>query len=499
MTAVILGGGVSGLASAYYLVRNSSPFKRIILLEASDRLGGWIQTSRLDNGAIFEHGPRSLRPAGKGGKNTLSLATELGLSNDIIAVTRNHPSTKNRYIYMNKKLNRLAIGGGFKNTFYPQPPFSQSVFSMVINELRAPVPVNDVEDESIHSFFSRRIGQEVADYLLDPVFRGIFAGDISKLSVKSCLPMDVLKVEKEYKSLMRGVIRRKDKDDDNEVYAMNDIMRATKERWSTWSFQKGMQQLSERLEDVIIRRGNVEIRKSTPCRGLEFNGDQVKVITDTESITADHVVSSIFSQDLSKLLGSPQKELANLLNQITAVSCIVVNVEYKDYMSNIEGFGHLLPSSEDPCVLGVIYDSSTFRQHDAEKYVSSRYTMMLGGAWYDKLVDRLGDLKESTIQDYACKVLSEQLDIKTEPSNVVVTIQKNCIPQYFVGHSKLVESIDKCVSDNGLPLSLVGSSYKGVSVNDCINNAKLTLKQFDHGIKKVESPDAENIEKNSNV
>lgn len=62
-----------------------------------------------------------------------------------------------------------------------------------------------------------------------------------------------------------------------------------------------------------------------------------------------------------------------------------------------------------------------------------------------------------------------------------------------------MESIDKCVSDNGLPLSLVGSSYKGVSVNDCINNAKLTLKQFDHGIKKVESPDAENIEKNSNV
>lgn len=43
-----------------------------------------------------------------------------------------------------------------------------------------------------------------------------------------------------------------------------------------------------------------------------------------------------FFVDLSKLLGSPQEELSNLLNQITAVSCIVVNVEYKDYMSNIE-------------------------------------------------------------------------------------------------------------------------------------------------------------------
>lgn len=62
--------------------------------------------------------------------------------------------------------------------------------------------------------------------------------------------------------------------------------------------------------------------------------------------------------------------------------------------------------------------------------------MMLGGAWYDKLVDRLGDLKESTIQDYACKVLSEQLDIKTEPSNVVVTIQK---VGFISGNSRPVE------------------------------------------------------------
>lgn len=62
--------------------------------------------------------------------------------------------------------------------------------------------------------------------------------------------------------------------------------------------------------------------------------------------------------------------------------------------------------------------------------------MMLGGAWYDKLVDRLGDLKESTIQDYACKVLSEQLDIKTEPSNVVVTIQK---VGFILGNSRPVE------------------------------------------------------------
>ena len=53
------------------------------------------------------------------------------------------------------------------------------------------------------------------------MFRGIFAGDISKLSVKSCLPMDVLKIEKEYKSLMRGVIRRKEKGTTTILYLRN--------------------------------------------------------------------------------------------------------------------------------------------------------------------------------------------------------------------------------------------------------------------------------------
>lgn len=55
---------------------------------------------------------------------------------------------------------------------------------------------------------------------------------------------------------------------------------------------------------------------------------------------------------------------------------------------------------------------------------------------------------------------------------------QNCIPQYYVGHSKIIGSIDNYIDDNNLPVSLVGSSYKGVSVNDCILSAKIEMKKI---------------------
>ena len=49
---------------------------------------------------------------------------------------------------------------------------------------------------------------------------------------------------------------------------------------------------------------------------------------------------------------------------------------------------------------------------------------MLGGAWYDDLLTRLGDLKESTIQKFACQIMRDHLDIQSEPSAIIVSIQK---------------------------------------------------------------------------
>ena len=61
-TISIVGGGISGLSAAHYLCRSvkDSAYK-IVVYEASERLGGWIRTENQSTGTYFETGPRSLR------------------------------------------------------------------------------------------------------------------------------------------------------------------------------------------------------------------------------------------------------------------------------------------------------------------------------------------------------------------------------------------------------------------------------------------------------
>src|SRR5882724_9911583 len=69
----ILGGGITGLSSAFHLSRKL-PSSRITLLEQTSRLGGWIRSKRINfsipggdvGSALLELGPRTLRPQSKG-------------------------------------------------------------------------------------------------------------------------------------------------------------------------------------------------------------------------------------------------------------------------------------------------------------------------------------------------------------------------------------------------------------------------------------------------
>ena len=75
----ILGGGITGLVSAYYLSKRL-PYTKITLFEASSRLGGWLNSRSVDVGngkVVFEQGPRTLRPSVPNGLMTLGLVSDM--------------------------------------------------------------------------------------------------------------------------------------------------------------------------------------------------------------------------------------------------------------------------------------------------------------------------------------------------------------------------------------------------------------------------------------
>lgn len=64
----VLGGGITGLTTAFYLAKQLPPTSTITIYESSDRLGGWMRTQKVQvnvgntSGLVpFERGPRTLR------------------------------------------------------------------------------------------------------------------------------------------------------------------------------------------------------------------------------------------------------------------------------------------------------------------------------------------------------------------------------------------------------------------------------------------------------
>ncbi|XP_007908344.1 protoporphyrinogen oxidase isoform X3 [Callorhinchus milii] len=424
-TVVVIGGGITGLSACFHLTRATSNPK-VILLEASGRLGGWVQSTRTEDGAIFEHGPRGVRPAGTVGKNTLQMVSELGLENKLLPVQKDSIAAKNRFLYVGGKLCRLP--SSFSGICKTQEPFTKPLISHL---LREPLVSQSKEpDESVYSFALRRFGKEIADNAIDSLCRGIFAGDCRQLSLRSCFPI-LYTAERGYGSVLLGMLLTADQP---HQFRSPLISRALTEGWTQWSLQGGMQTLPEALEDDL-RKNSVEIHRDTTVSKIEpqSNGSW-KINLENGSIRADHVISAVSSRALSCLLPPSLEALASELRQISSASVAVVNLEYQ---------GNVLP-----------------------------ITVMLGGAWFHEAFGSPEQANHKELLAVAKETIRTHLGVSAEPLRSILNIQQDSIAQYAVGHWKRLDTIYNIISDHALGLSLTGASYEGVSVNDCIFNAR---------------------------
>jgi len=103
---------------------------------------------------------------------------------------------------------------------------------------------------------------------------------------------------------------------------------------------------------------------------------------------------------------------------------------------------------------------------------------MLGGHWWDGF-DAYPDEEEGAAM--AKTVLYRHLKIDIEPDAVNVGLQKECIPQYVVGHERRMRGAHmELIRGFQEKLKVAGNSYTGVGLNDCVMAAKNVVL----GIKK---------------
>ena len=479
MTA-ILGAGMSGLSAAFYALENPK-LSSIVMLEASNRVGGWVRSKQEPDGTIFEQGPRTIRPIGASGKNTLELMEKLDLTSKIIPIKRSHPVVRCRLIYADNQLHLLP--NSLKGMIKKNTLLNRSLLSVVWNDLWAAKVTK--EDESMYSFIERRFGQDVADKIISPVVCGIYAGDAREISIKSAMKF-MFEAEQKYGSVVKGLVYGNILDNANkkaqkkkaELAAKDGIQsnvepnvhtsladRAKTEMWSIWSIEGGLEQLPKALADNITKRG-VNIKMGHKCEELRFDKDHIELTVNGETDKYSNVVSSLPARCLADLVQKQHPELSKELRGIPTVTVGVVNLQFSENALPINAFGVLVPPKEEIPILGVIFDSCVVPQ----KSKTTVLTVMMGGVWFEKYFGKCPS--EEHLLNVAVNQVREILHIEEDPMAFNVSILKDCIPQHIVGHMQRLTRIQNYISTHKIPLGLCGSSYQGVGLNDVILSAK---------------------------
>ncbi|MFQ5708594.1 MAG: protoporphyrinogen oxidase, partial [bacterium] len=190
--AVIIGGGISGLATAYRLLKSGLD---ILLLEKSAHIGGAIHTEEFD-GFLIDYGPNSTLDTSPriGG-----FLKEIGLQDERVAANAN---AKRRYILKNGQLLPLPMN---PPQFVMSRLFSLRAKLRLLREPFISAAPHD-QEESIAEFVERRLGREFLDYAINPFIAGVYAGDPCRLSVRSAVSK-IYGLEKKYGSLIKGAIK----------------------------------------------------------------------------------------------------------------------------------------------------------------------------------------------------------------------------------------------------------------------------------------------------
>ena len=136
-----------------------------------------------------------------------------------------------------------------------------------------------------------------------------------------------------------------------------------------------------------------------------------------EELHCSSVISALPSFKLAELLLGHHPKLANLLKSIEFVTVGLANLEWTGQKLNHDAFGFLVPSTENPSLLGVVYDSCCFPQGDR-----TIMTAMMGGRWFESSFG--SHVSEQTLLEFALKQVEKLLGIRDPVTRAQVHIHK---------------------------------------------------------------------------
>ncbi|MFI5986285.1 protoporphyrinogen oxidase [Streptomyces sp. NPDC051555] len=451
--AVVIGGGIAGLAAAHRLLATGA---RVTVLEAGARLGGKLHAGELA-GLPVDLGAESVlarRP------EAVELARAVGLGDALRA-----PATATAALWTRGALRPMPRGHVMG---VPGDPALLAASGVLSAEGLARIsadadlaPTELGEDVAVGAYVAARLGREVVDRLVEPLLGGVYAGNAYRISMRAAVPQ-LFEAARTHRSLAEGV---------------REIQRRAAERpQDTGPVFAGIEGGIGRLPLAVAaacRAAGARILTGAPVRELLRTPAGWRVVTGgsgtapAEVIEADAVVLATPAGPAAALLERLAPAAAGELREVDYASMALVTLAFRrsELPAGLTGSGFLVPPVDGRTIKASTFSSNKWAWSGADRDLFLLRTSV-GRHGDEAVLER----EDAELVDVSLADLGEAVGLAARPVASAVTRWTGGLPQYPVGHLDRVARIRTAVA--GLPgLAVCGALYDGVGIPACVASA----------------------------
>lgn len=455
----IVGGGIAGLATAFSLqekaVEAGVPIACTVI-EAGIAWGGKIATHQVGE-LLIEAGPDSVLSQKT---SALNLCAKLGLSDQLI---NTNETGHKAFVYSRGRLRELPeglvaivptrLGPFLRSGLLSWPGVARMALDLIL-----PGRFN-AADESVASFFRRRLGSEAFERVIEPLMAGIYAGDAEQMSLRATFPQ-FIDIERRHGSLIRGLLAGRKGGKATGVPGRTTFV----------TLKNGLGELVQALV-AKLSAGEATLLLGRPVVALQAPSVRSKVWTyevllkDGTVVAADVVVLATPAYISAEFLRPISLTVSKLLEGIPYTSTATVALAYgsRDLGPAVRGFGFIVPRAERRDLLAATWTSLKWPHRAPPSQTLVR--CYIGGAGREDILKA----DDEAIVRRVREDLRHIAGITAEPTYVEVNRWERGMPQYVLGHRNRLDQIQAALS-NFQGLYFTGAAYRGVGVPDCIRD-----------------------------
>jgi protoporphyrinogen/coproporphyrinogen III oxidase len=481
---VIVGGGISGLAAAFFL-RDQAV--RVTVLEGSPQLGGKLRVSEIAGVAVDEGAEALLvtRPEGTG------LIADAGLADQRVTPgttsaaiwTRGElrPLPRRQYMGVPSDMAELARSG----------VLSAGGVTRAREDLELPPTARD-GDVPVARYIAARFGAEVVDRLVDPLLGGVYAGRSSELSFDATLP-GLAAVSRRHRSLAEAVSSLLPPPADRTA-GQETPGSGTRSAGSVFTTLAGglgtLPDILGKASAAAVRTGAMARELSRTERGWRLT---VGSAAAPEHLDADAVIIAIPARPAGRLLAQVPGASAAVtaFGEISYASMAIVTLAYprsvfpsehgtagkpEPGLGALGWSGYLVPAVDGRAVKATTFSTVKWPHlavapaPGAEALEIVRCSV--GRIGEEALLQRDDD----DLASLAAAELTEATGVRGAPVATRVTRWGGALPQYTVGHLDRVARIRATMATQP-GLAVCGAAYDGVGIPACVATARTAVDQ----------------------